>query len=150
MKKTLVTLVLLSSAAFAAEPPKAGGPGNAAGQGQGQGQGEQRQRPDPAQMATQMMSRFDANKDSILSQEELKLALEDMHKNRPQRPDQAGQSEQRPEPPSADKVAPQMLERFSADKKGLTADELTKALEERPRQGGNRGDRQPRNDQNTK
>jgi len=137
----------------------------------GQGQGEQRQRPDPAQMAPQMMSNYDANKDGLLSQDELTKALGEMRKNRPQRPQQGGQqngaptgntqpgqqapaqggqNDQRPEPPAADKMAAQMIEKYSASKTGLTVAELTKALEERHGQGGNRGERQPRNDQNTK
>jgi len=83
-----------------------------------------------------------------------------MRKNRPQRPGQEGgqqsgapggaqpgqqapaqgaqgaQGEQRHEPPAPDKMAAQMIEKFAADKKGLTAAELTKALEERRGQGG--------------
>ena len=195
MKKSLITLVLLSGAAMAAEKPfiNSGATNNTAKSAPqvapkaapqtvpqatppaaaqpGQGQGEQRQRPDPTQMATQMMSNYDENKDSLLSQDELTKALGEMRKNRPQRSQQSGQqnsapagtaqpgqqapaqgeqNNQRPEPPAADKIAAQMIEKYSASKTGLTAAELTKALEERHSQGGNRGERQPRNDQNTK
>jgi hypothetical protein len=152
MKRSLITLVLLSGAVFAAEPQKGAAP--AAAQG---GPGEQRQRPDPTQMAAKMMSGFDANKDGILSQAELTLALDDMHKNRPQRPAQNNQpsgtnqvvkTEQRPEPPASDKMAAQMIEKFAADKKGLTAAELTKALAERRGQGEPRGERPARPEQN--
>ena len=48
MKRSLITLILLTGAAFAAEV-------------QQPAQGEQRQRPDPAQTAAKMMSGFDAN-----------------------------------------------------------------------------------------
>jgi len=150
MKRSLITLVLLSGAVFAAEPQQSAAP--AAAQG---GPGERRQRPNPEQMAAKMMSGFDANKDSILSQEELTLALDDMHKNRPPRPakseeEGAGQSvqgEQRPEPPPADEAAARMIEKFSASKTGLTQEELTKALaERRGRQGGKREGRPSRED----
>lgn len=145
--KRLLILSVLFTAWFAAEA-------------QQPAQGEPRQRPDPAQMAAKMMSGFDADKDSILSQAELTLALDDMRKNRPQRPAQSDQpagtnqvvkTEQRPEPPSSDKAAAQMIEKFSASKTGLTQDELAKALEEqRSQRGGSRGERPPRNDQNAK
>jgi hypothetical protein len=159
MKRLVIISVLFAGALFAAEVPQPA-------------QGEQRQRPDPAQTAAKMMSSFDANKDGILSQAELTLALDDMRKNRPQRParqggsstgavqqasGQAGQSEQRPEPPPADKAAAQMIEKFSSSKTGLTQDELVKALgERRGRQGGkregrpSREDRPPRDDQDEK
>lgn len=173
MKKSLITLVLLSGAAMAAEKPFVNsGATNSTPKSApqvapqpaaqpGQSQGEQRQRPDPTQMAAQMMSGFDENKDGLLSQDELTKALGEMRKNRPQRPQQnaqpgqqtpaqGGQNDQRPEPPAADKVAAQMIEKYSSSKTGLTSAELVKALEERHSQGGNRGDRQPRNDQNTK
>ena len=108
-----------------------------------------------------MMAGFDANKDGILSQDELTQALVEMQKNRPQRPQQGGQQggapagvqsgqqapaqgaqgEQRHEPLAADKMAAQMIEKYSSSKTGLTAAELTKALEEQRGQhgGGQRG-----------
>ncbi|MEI7851425.1 MAG: hypothetical protein WCH86_06290, partial [Kiritimatiellales bacterium] len=77
-----------------------------------------------------------------------------------QAPGQNVQTEQRPEPPPADKVAAEMIEKFSANKTGLTQDELVKALgERRGRQGGQGGnregrssreDRPPRDDQDQK
>ena len=163
MKRALIISVLFTGSLFAAERPLvSGGTTNSAPKPAPQvapqaGQGEQHQRPDPAQMVTQMMSQFDANKDGVLSQDELTQALGEMRKNHPQRPAQGGQQggapagaqqpgqqapaqgaqgEQRHEPPAADKVAAQMIEKFAADKKGLTAAELTKALEERHGQGG--------------
>ena len=169
MKRLLILSVLFAGSLFAAERPVvSGGAGgsNTPPAGAQAGQGEQRQRPDPAQTAAKMMSGFDANKDGVLSQAELALALEDMHKNRPQRPAHQGgastgavhqasgqsvQGEQRPEHPPADKVAAEMLEKFSSNKTGLTQAELAKALEEqRSQRGGNRGERRPRNDQNAK
>ena len=169
MKKSLITLVLISGAALAAERPFAssGATNNAPKPAtqvapQVAGQGEQHQRPDPAQRVTQMMTSSDANKDGVLSQDELTQALVEMQKNRPQRPQQGGQSsgapagaqpgqqasaqggaqgEQRHEPPAADKMAAQMIEKYSSSKTGLTAAELTKALEEQRGQhgGGQRG-----------
>ncbi|MEI8206176.1 MAG: hypothetical protein WCG03_04800 [Kiritimatiellales bacterium] len=148
MKRSLILSVLFTGSWFAAEAQQSA-------------QGEPRQRPDPAQMAAKMMGGFDANKDSILSQAELALALDDMHKNRPPRPAQNDQpadtnqvvkTEQRPEPPSSDSAAAQMIEKFSSSKKGLTQDELVKALGERrgrqggqSGQGGSREDHPPRN-----
>ncbi len=157
MKRLVILSVLFTGSLFAAEVQKPAQPA----------QGEQRQRPDPTQTAAKMMSGFDANKDGVLSQAELTLALDDMHKNRPQRPAHQGgastgavhqasgqsvQGEQRPEPPPADKAAAEMIEKFSANKTGLTLAELTKALEERHnRRSGNRGDRQqPVSDQTAK
>ena len=59
--------------------------------GQGGQKEGQHQRPNPAQMAEQLMGKFDANKDSELSQDELMQALEFLRKNHPQGPPGGGQ-----------------------------------------------------------
>ena len=114
----------------------------AGGQGAGAGAGGQHQRPSPEQMATQMMGKFDADKDGKLSQGELTQALEAMRAHHPQGAagggqgggaagaQQGGAEGKRPEPPAADKVAAQMIEKFASDKKGMSQAEFVKALEE--------------------
>ena len=167
MKRLLITLVLLTGIIFTAEAQKGTG-GGQGGQRQNSnttdpqkaaGQSEERQRLDTTPMVERIMNRFDANGDGILSQSELTQAMTDMQKNRSQKPaqndqpsgtNQAVKAEQRPEPPPADKIAAQMIEKFSASKTGLTQDELSKALEDRHSQQGNRGERPARGTQPAK
>jgi len=56
---------------------------------------------------------------------------------------QGGQGGQQQEPPSADKVAAGMIEKFSSDKKGLTQAELAKALAEHRANRGPHGGHGP-------
>ena len=80
------------------------------------------------------MEDFDADKDGKLNKEELTKSLEEMRNRRP--PDEKGFGSH-PSPPPADKVAERMIQRFAADKKGLTQTELAKALAEHHRNRGN-------------
>ena len=118
-------------------------------------------RPTPEQMAEHLMTKFDTNKDGELSQEELTAALKELREHRPQGPQggaaggavggvaQGAQAGERPGFPPAEKAAARMIEKFSADKKGLTAAELAKAIDERrdnrPERGGEHqgGERPP-------
>ena len=140
--KWIVAVLLAASWTANAQGPGGGGGGQSES-------GGQHQRLTPEQMAQHLMEKFDANKDGVLSQDELTLALEALQKNHPHGAgggsagaSQGGQGNQYQEPPPADKVAAQMIEKFSSDKKGLTQAELAKALEERRanrRQHGEKG-----------
>jgi hypothetical protein len=116
-------------------PPQGDGSGGQAGRGRGGrgGSDGQRQRPSPEQMAAHLMAAFDANKDGELSLDELTLALETLRKRRAQGAGRRGPGSQagpHHEPPPAGKVAAQLIEKYSYDKKGLTQDELAKAIAE--------------------
>ncbi len=139
----------------------AGGPGGQSGQ--------QHQRPSPEKMTEQLMTKFDANKDGKLEQGELTQALEALRAHRPpqgggqgqggganaggqqhhglagggqgqQGAGQGGAKAERPTPPPASEVAAKMIEKFAADKKGLTQSEFATALADRhnhrPQHGG--------------
>jgi hypothetical protein len=116
--------------------------------------------PDPEQTAQQLMTQFDANKDGELDQTELTQALEFLRQHHPQGhrsggPQGSGQNYPQggtnqvaganghQGPPPADKEAAHMIEKFSADKKGLTQAELVKALEARHAHGGPNGGNRP-------
>jgi len=145
--KWMIVLALSASlTAHAQDAARAKGPGSGAN-----GTAGQHQRPSPEQMAKRLMEKFDANKDGELSLSELTLAVTDLEANRVHGPAQGGQhgtlqgatpatmpgaaagvagGQHQGPPPPPDKVAAHMIEKFSADKKGLTVGELTQAIEE--------------------
>src|ERR1700677_1617818 len=149
MKKfAIVTALALSALTLnsraqdpAGSPPPGGGPGK----------GGQHERPNPQQLAAKLMDQFDTNKDNELEHDELTAALEFLRSHRPPHPGGGGgqggapaggpgaADGQKPEPPPADKVAAHMIETFASDKKGLTVDELAKALAERFEHHGPKG-----------
>ena len=125
--------------------------GNQAGE---PGMQHQHQRPSPEQVAAQLMSKFDANKDGELDQGELAQALEALRAHHQQhgvrggghgggssnswhhassgaQPGGSGAQAQHRTPPSADQVAAHLIKKFSADGKGLTEAELAKVIEAR-------------------
>ena len=165
MKRTLVIATLIATAWMFNAVAQNGGDqgGNAQGGGQG-GSGGHHKRPSPDQMAKDLMSKFDANKDGKLSQDELTQAVTALEEHRPQGPGGGGQGQhqganqngqastgqgvqggQHQEPPSADKVAAHMIENFSSDKKGLTEAELAKAIAAHLANRGQHGGGQPGN-----
>ncbi|MEI8206177.1 MAG: EF-hand domain-containing protein [Kiritimatiellales bacterium] len=81
-----------------------------------------------------LMTSYDADKDGVLSLDELTQAMGEIQMSRTQKPSQGEQSEQRSEPQEADKIAALMIEKFSSGQKGLTAGDLTRALKEIARQ----------------
>jgi len=156
--KTLTTVkwmavwLLAASLTANAQAPGGGTTGSTpSGGGQG-GPDVQHQRPNPEQMAAHLMEKFDVNKDGELSPAELTQALESLRAHRPggeggarqdgtssnavSNASQSGQSVQHQGPPPADKVAAQMIAKFSADGKGLTQAELAKALAARQAERG--------------
>jgi hypothetical protein len=127
------SLVALDANDPGGPPPQGDGSGGQAGRHSGGrgGAGGQRQRPSPEQMAAHLIDKFDANKDGELSLDELTRALEALRKHRAEgagRGGPGGQAGRHREPPPADKVAAQLIEKYSSDKKGLTQDELAKAI----------------------
>ena len=118
-------------------------PANIPGGGLGQGPAGMHQLPSPEKMAKRLMQKFDADKDGELSQSELTQALEDLRARRPSEAGGASQGvlENRTLPP-AEQVAAHMIQRFSADKKGLTVAELARAIEARRANHGQPGGRQ--------
>jgi hypothetical protein len=131
-------LVMLAVGVVANAQDPAKGTGQPVGELGGGEKGKlegQHPRPTPEQMAKHLMEKFDANKDGELSQAELTLALEVMREHRPRGAGgkgdttTGGATETHPAPPSADKVAMHMIEKFSSDKKGLTETEFVKAIE---------------------
>ena len=161
MKGLLIAVILLSGVVFAKGGGGGGGGGGPGGGGGGGGKGgpggvggsvqnrsqsqsqnqtEQPQSSDPAQMVTTIMASYDENNDDVLSLDELTQAMGAIQK---QKSSQGGQSGQRSESLAADKAAAQMIEKYSSDQKGLTADELTKALKEQ-RSNGNSNSRSSR------
>ena len=130
------------------------------------GQGGERQRPNPENIAARLMEKFDANKDSELEVDELAQALEAIRSHRPNGPEGAGKQRNAQDPQQhvvlsgtsenqqtsapaekAEKIAERLIEHFAADKKGLTQDELARALvafrehHERWERRGPRGER---------
>ena len=89
----------------------------------------------PEQMSKHLIEKFDANKDGELSVDELTKAVESMKEHQKKGPDGGDQTTAKggsdADHPTPDKVAAQMIEKFSSDKKGLKQVELQKALEER-------------------
>jgi hypothetical protein len=130
--KWAAALVMAASLTAYAQDTNGAAGGGSGGQGEVTGQ---HPHPTPEQLAQRLMSKFDANKDGKLSQDELTKAMEDLHSHRPQQGtgdgQQAGQNGQPTATPPADKVAAQWIEKFSSDKTGLTQAELVKALEAR-------------------
>lgn len=134
------------------------GPGGKKGGGQG-GPGGQGQPPSPEEMAKRWMEKFDANKDSVLTQDELTAAIQARQDQRKQgasggsqggqgekrhaKAGAAGQGGERQGPPPANEAAAKMIEKFSSDKKGVTEAELAKAIMDhrahRTEQGGGAG-----------
>lgn len=113
------------------------------------GQGAQHQRPSPQQMAAQLLTRFDANKDGELSLDELTQALQTLRAHRQHGAGgghgcassnavssassgaaQSNQGVKRPQhtPPPAGKVAAELIAKFSSDGKGLTLADLEMAI----------------------
>ena len=172
--KWIAALTLAAGLTANAQGPGGGNGGGQGGGGPGGGgQGGQHQRPTPEQMAEQMMTKFDANTDGVLSQSELTQALEALRAHHPQGggggggqgggqgggaqgaksgkyhalggsggqqgANQGGAGGDHPSPPSADKVAAQMIEKFASDKKGLTKAEFVKALAEHRANRGQQG-----------
>lgn len=140
MKTTMQWIAVLTLAAGMAAHAETAGSDKGGDKGECKAS-EKRQRPTPEQMAEKMMTNFDANKDSILSQAELTQALEAQRKNhkggdKGEQKKEGGESDkdkrsERRGPPPADKVAARMIEKFSADKSGLKQAELTQALADR-------------------
>ena len=143
-----LTLALSSLTALAQTAGGFASTGGGSGGALGHGQGGQHQRPSPAQIAAHVMQKFDANKDGELEQGELTRALEALRNHRRQgaggaagvqggRHGQAGSGAQaRPTP---EKIAAHMIEKYAADKKGLTQAELTQALAAHRAQHGQHG-----------
>lgn len=147
-----LALAVSTFSASAQDPGAAPSPGDSGSNGKG----GDHPRPNPEQMASRLMEKFDTDKDGELSQEELTKALEALAKHRgphggPEKnKDGAAQGNTDAQPPTdpqgepggghehppADKVAAHMIEKFSSDKKGLTQDELAKALEEHRKHRG--------------
>ena len=128
--------VALAVAAATATAQEFGGPG--AGPGGPEGGGRVRPPPPrPAQLATNLMAKFDANGNGALSVDELTKALTDMQKHRPPPPQFQGEpGNEPPAQPAAAEKAATWIAKFAADKAGLTLAELTKAMEsERPPRG---------------
>jgi len=165
--KWMAVWLLAASLTANAQAPGGGTTGSTpSGGGQG-GPDVQHQRPNPEQMATHLMEKFDVNKDGELSQAELTQALESLRAHRPGGEGGARQGgassnawnrassgaaqgnpearQQQHTPPPADKVAAEMITKFSSDGKGLTQPELAKALAARKaersqhRRGGQQG-----------
>lgn len=149
--KTAATAIALTLAVstLTALAQSAGGfaaTGSGSGGTLGHGQGSQHQRPSPAQIAAHVMQKFDANKDGKLEQGELTQALEALRNHRRQgagsaaaggRHGLSGSGQQAR--PSAGKIAAHMIEKYAADKKGLTRAELTQALTAHRAQHGQHG-----------
>ena len=91
------------------------------------GQGGQHERPSPDKIAAHLLEKFDANKDGELEQGELVQAITAFREKMQQHRAQGGGQRS---PPSPEKLAEHMIEKFSSDKKGLTESELAKAIEE--------------------
>lgn len=164
MKKTMAVAVLVMATLAVNAQQGAGGKGGSQGtggqRGQGGQSGQQHQRPSPEQMTEQLMTKFDTNKDGKLEQGELTQALTALRAHRPppgggqggqhrgtgeqggkgqQAAGQDGAKAERPTPPPASEVAAKMIEKFAADKKGLTQSEFAKALADRHNHQGQHG-----------
>jgi hypothetical protein len=150
MKTAAVAIALTLAVSTITTPAQTSGgfasTGGGSGGALGHGQGGQHQRPSPAQIAAHMMQKFDANKDGKLELGELTQALEALRNHRRQGAGSAaaggrhgltGSGQQAR--PSADKIAAHMIEKYAADKKGLTQAELTQALAAHRAQHGQHG-----------
>lgn len=152
VRLTAALILAASVTAYAQETNS--GTGSDAGKG---GQGDKHQRPSPEQTAKELMTKYDANKDGKLTQDELTQGLEYLRQLRSQggkhgggtdagksddsaKSSQGDQNGQTKNPPSADKAAAKMIEKYSSDKSSLTEAELAKALKERRGNRGRHGD----------
>lgn len=151
--KGLAVMLLAASVTVSAQGLGEGhGKGPGKDGGNAAGPGGQHQRPSPEQIAAHMMKTFDADNNAELSESELTKALDTLRQHRPPGPGGAaaagtgtgaaapgGTNETRPALPPADKVAAHVIEKFAADKKGLTEAELTKVIVERQARRAERG-----------
>ncbi|OQW96486.1 MAG: hypothetical protein BWK77_04475 [Verrucomicrobia bacterium A1] len=122
----LVAALTVAAAATAQDLGSSGaGPGGPEGGGRGRPSP-----PRPAQLATNLVAKFDADGTGALSADELTKALTDMQKHRPPSPRFQGETGDDPQDqPSAAEIAATWIKKFAADKASLTLAELTKALD---------------------